>query len=180
MVRTKKCLADSLKQLILEKDYDSITVQDIIDHANVGRSTFYAHYESKEQLLVGNINFQEQLIHLPEKDGSPMGINIQYLFEHTREHLPLFNAMRHTRALEILANYFIDLCAGKIIEHMKRHSSFKKNDERMLRYKAEPAAGGIIRMLFKWLEDGAPVPAGVMILYSKQILTDLFHEKIEK
>jgi len=179
MVRTKKCLADALKQLILEKDYDSITVQDIIDRANVGRSTFYTHYESKEQLLVGNINFQEQLICLPEKDESPMGINIRYLFEHTREHLPLFKAMRHSKAVEILGNYFTELYAGKIFEHMKRHSSIKSKDERMLCYKAEAAAGGIIRMLFKWLDDGAPVSAGVMILYSQKILTDLVHEEIK-
>jgi len=180
MVRTKKCLADALKQLILEKGYDSITIQDIIERANVGRSTFYTHYESKEQLLVGNINFQEQLISLGEEDGSPMGINIQYLFEHTREHLPLFKAMRHSKAVEILANYFTGLYAGKIFEHMKRHSSFKKKDERMLCYKAEAAAGGIIHMLFKWLDDGTPVPAATMILYSKKILTDLVYEEIEK
>src|ERR1700754_2801037 len=134
MLRTKKCLADALKQLILEKDYDSITVQDIIDRANIGRSTFYTHYESKEQLLVGNINFQEQLICLPEEDGSPMGINIQYLFEHTREHLSLFKAMRYSKGIEILGNYFTELCAGKIYEYMKRHPSFEKNNERMLCY----------------------------------------------
>lgn len=173
MIRTKKCLADALKQLIVEKDYDSITVQDIIDRANVGRSTFYTHYENKEQLLVGNINFQEQLIYLPEKDGTAMGINIQYLFEHTREHLPLFKAIRHSRAIDILGNYFTELCANKIIEHLKRHSSFKRKDEQMFCYKAEAAAGGIIRMLFKWLDDGAYLPAEIMIIYSKKILADL-------
>ena len=178
MLRTKKCLADALKQLILEKDYDSITVQDIIDRANVGRSTFYSHYESKEQLLVGNINFQEQLIHLPEADESPMGINIQYLFEHTREHLPLFKAMRNSKGIELLGNYFTELCAARIFEHMKGQASFKRSEERMLCYKAEAAAGGIVRMLFKWLDDGARVPAGTMILYSKKILGDLAREGI--
>jgi hypothetical protein len=176
MVRTKKCLADALKQLILEKDYDSITVQDIIDRANVGRSTFYTHYESKEQLLIGNINFQQQLIYLPDEDGSPMGINIHYLFEHTREHLPLFKAMRQSKAVEILGNYFTELCAGKIFEHLQRHSPGSKKEEPMLSYKAEAAAGGIIRMLFKWLDDGARVPAAAMILYSKKILADLSRE----
>src|ERR1700744_4660075 len=140
MLRTKKCLADALKQLILEKDYDSITVQDIIDRGNVGRSTFYTHYESKEQLLVGNINFQERLIYLPEDDRSPMGINIQYLFEHTKEHLPLYKAMRNSKGVEILGNYFTELCAAKIFEHMKRQSSFKKSGERMLCYKAVAAS----------------------------------------
>jgi hypothetical protein len=168
-LRTKKSLADALKQLILEKDYDSITIQDTIDRANVGRSTFYSHYEGKEQLLVGNINFQEQLIYAREKDASPMGINLTYMFEHTREHLPLYKAMVRSRGKEMLGEYFMDLCAGKIMEYMRRRSS----DRKMLRYKAEAAAGGIVRMMFKWLEDGAKTPSKELVDYAKKLLHDL-------
>jgi len=168
-VRTKKCLAEALKQLIMEKDYDSITIQDIIDRANVGRSTFYSHYESKEHLLVGNINFQDKLIHASESSESPMGINVTYLFEHTKENLPLFRSIAGTKGLEALGEYFMDLCVAKIMDYMKRRSA----DRKMLRYKAEAAAGGIVRMMFKWLKDGARFPAEELIDYAKKILSDL-------
>ncbi len=49
--RTRKLLEEALYDLIVEKGYDAVTVQDIIDRANVGRSTFYAHYNDKKQLL---------------------------------------------------------------------------------------------------------------------------------
>lgn len=52
--RTKKALRDALIELILEKHYDAITVQDIIDRADVGRSTFYLHFRDKEDLLIGD------------------------------------------------------------------------------------------------------------------------------
>jgi AcrR family transcriptional regulator len=52
--RTKQTLYTALIQLILEKHYDLITVQDIIDRANVGRSTFYVHFRDKEDLLVSD------------------------------------------------------------------------------------------------------------------------------
>jgi AcrR family transcriptional regulator len=42
--KTKKILSEALIALILEKGYEQVTVQDIIDKANVGRSTFYCHY----------------------------------------------------------------------------------------------------------------------------------------
>ncbi|WP_431209587.1 TetR/AcrR family transcriptional regulator [Puia sp. P3] len=101
--RTKTALAEALKHLILEKGYDAITIQDIIDKANTGRSTFYAHYEGKDQLLVGNINFQEALVNPPSsKDEHPMGINIAYLFNHTQENLPLVRALHGSRGMDII------------------------------------------------------------------------------
>jgi AcrR family transcriptional regulator len=42
--RTRRALHGALMSLILRKGYEAITVQDIIDEADVGRSTFYAHY----------------------------------------------------------------------------------------------------------------------------------------
>ena len=47
--RTRKLLQDALMALILEKGYEAVTIQDIIDRANVGRSTFYAHFLDKQQ-----------------------------------------------------------------------------------------------------------------------------------
>ena len=49
--KTRKVLQDSLIELVVEKGYESITIQEILDKANVGRSTFYAHFQDKEQLL---------------------------------------------------------------------------------------------------------------------------------
>jgi AcrR family transcriptional regulator len=50
--RTREVLQKALMDLIHECDYDAITVQDIVDRANVGRTTFYLHYNSKEDLFM--------------------------------------------------------------------------------------------------------------------------------
>jgi AcrR family transcriptional regulator len=49
--RTRRLIQDALIELILEKGYEAVTVQDILDRADVGRSTFYAHYTDKDALL---------------------------------------------------------------------------------------------------------------------------------
>lgn len=45
--RTRELLWRSLVGLILERGYDKVSVQDILDRADIGRSTFYAHYQTK-------------------------------------------------------------------------------------------------------------------------------------
>jgi AcrR family transcriptional regulator len=50
--RTKHLLEDALTQLMAEKRFDKITIQDILDRADVGRTTFYAHFQSKEDLFL--------------------------------------------------------------------------------------------------------------------------------
>jgi AcrR family transcriptional regulator len=49
--RTRQRLFDALIELILEKGFDAVTVQDVLDRADVGRSTFYAHFTDKYDLL---------------------------------------------------------------------------------------------------------------------------------
>jgi AcrR family transcriptional regulator len=50
--RTRELLQQALIELISERRYDSITIQEIVDRANVGRTTFYLHYSSKDELFM--------------------------------------------------------------------------------------------------------------------------------
>jgi len=60
--RTRRALHDALIELVLAEGYDRITVQDVLDRADVGRSTFYAHYRDKEALLTASFDdMREQL-----------------------------------------------------------------------------------------------------------------------
>ena len=54
--RTRQLLQGALLSLIQEKGFESLSVQDIIDRANVGRATFYAHFQNKEDLLASGID----------------------------------------------------------------------------------------------------------------------------
>jgi len=50
--RTRELLQKALIELISERGYDAITIQDIADRANLGRTTFYLHYSSKDELFI--------------------------------------------------------------------------------------------------------------------------------
>src|SRR5215468_2732595 len=53
--RTRQLLRDSLMELIVERGFSDLTIQDITDRANVSRTTFYLHYRDKDELLFDNI-----------------------------------------------------------------------------------------------------------------------------
>jgi AcrR family transcriptional regulator len=54
-LRTRQALLAAFRTLVLDRAYDTLTVGDIVERANVGRSTFYDHYDGKDDLLAESI-----------------------------------------------------------------------------------------------------------------------------
>lgn len=68
-LKTRKAIFKAFRTLLEKKRYDHITVQEIIDEADVGRSTFYAHFETKDLLL--DAMCEEIFNHIFENDPCP-------------------------------------------------------------------------------------------------------------
>jgi len=65
--KTRKLLQDALIELVSEKGYESVPIREILDRANVGRSTFYAHFEDKDQLLHSILDRLDELFEQHKK-----------------------------------------------------------------------------------------------------------------
>lgn len=70
-LKTRKAIFKAFRGLLEKKRYDRITVQEIIDEADVGRSTFYSHFETKDLLL--NAMCEDMFYHIFENDPCPYG-----------------------------------------------------------------------------------------------------------
>lgn len=99
--RTRALLQDALMALMIEKGFEDTTVQDIIDRANVGRATFYAHFADKKTLLTSRIEDLRALLSQRQQaawtafrgtDAPGFGFSLAML-EHAHGHLPLYTAI---------------------------------------------------------------------------------------
>jgi AcrR family transcriptional regulator len=109
--RTRKALHEALISLILRKGYEPITIKDIIEEADVGRSTFYAHYTSKEDLLRKGFEELRRLLidaqrNATSADGRPLE-NLRFslaMFEHACEYRKVYRALVGSRGATVVIN----------------------------------------------------------------------------
>ncbi len=85
--RTKAALVGAFVHLVLDRRYDQITVADIVERAGVGRSTFYEHYDNKDELLTeGLMGPFSVLADMVTGDCDPIRLleTIQHFWENRR------------------------------------------------------------------------------------------------
>ncbi|MDE5597617.1 MAG: TetR/AcrR family transcriptional regulator [Lachnospiraceae bacterium] len=91
--KTRQAIFNAFSSLLEKKNFNNITVQEIIDEANVGRSTFYAHFETKDSLLKAMCTdifqhvFSDDLKQESSHDFSHSGHDLQKEITHILYHL---------------------------------------------------------------------------------------------
>src|ERR1700753_2554842 len=99
-LRTRDALGDALINLMQERPFKSITVQDVLDRAKVGRSTFYTHYRDKDDLFLSDVeDFWEMMSSMLDRRGedSKRVAPVRELFSHLAEVKNLREAMIASR-----------------------------------------------------------------------------------
>src|SRR5512138_458133 len=120
--RTRQLLLNSLFDLILEKGYEMITVQDIIDRVNIGRSTFYFHFRDKEELLLSGFenlretyeDFYKRLS--PEQTGWDFSFT---LFQHAEQNHLMFKALFGKQVGDALLRHIEKKLSMFLMEHFR-------------------------------------------------------------
>src|SRR5438105_14800338 len=96
VLRTRDRLGNALIALMQEKPFDSITVQDVLDRAGVGRSTFYVHYRDKDDLFLSDADeFLEAIATMLSRreEKSDRVAPVREFFAHVAEAQQLYTAL---------------------------------------------------------------------------------------
>lgn len=94
--RTRRLVSEAFIQLVLEKGYDGVRIEDIIEQADVARTTFYTHFKDKGDLLEYVVEtFRQQaeqnLPHIElDANGLPSAEQLKKTFQNVVDHAPYF------------------------------------------------------------------------------------------
>jgi AcrR family transcriptional regulator len=149
-LRTRQALHQALLRLSVERGYDQVSVADIADAANVGRSTFYAHYTDKDDLLRQGLGYlKAMLIDVANDGANPLQFS-EFLTEHLREQRQLYQAMMKTGAGSIiLTTLRTSLC--DIVRSGLRKQRGSAPDE----FEVQFVVGAYFAVATWWLDRGA-------------------------
>lgn len=149
--RTRQLLGEALVELLKEKGYGAISVSDIIDRANIGRSTFYAHYRDKDDLLAAQLERVIDILsqNMPHEEGNSLFPSLG-LFRHVGEQYELYKALVWSSGADYLFKHG-QKSLSKRIERNLQESGREFNVPIPLL--ANFVAGSFLTLLKEWLDN---------------------------
>ena len=171
--RTRDALGDALVALMQEKPFETITVQDVLDRAQVSRSTFYSHYSDKDDLLMSDAEEFFESISMAlsvHGDKSDRVFPVREFFVHLSDVQPFFKALvksgKYQENMELARGHFARGIERRLSE-LPRGKSIPPNQLSAIAF---THAGALLSLLTWWLDRG--------MRESPAEMDELFHRMI--
>ncbi len=163
ILRTRGLLQHAFIALIMRKGYDATTIQDICEEANVGRSTFYSHYTSKEDLKRKGLEHIRAALQARQKEtlggvhseaARPFGFSL-IMFEHARDHLQLYRALLGSDGATISLGSIRQIIADLVRTEVVAASPKRMGQLEIRELKVHFIVGAFMGVLTGWMDSGA-------------------------
>ncbi|TAJ78851.1 MAG: TetR/AcrR family transcriptional regulator [Gallionellaceae bacterium] len=150
--RTRRALRDALISLLVERGWDDINIQNLCERADVGRSTFYIHFQNKEELLVSGFDDLRAALRAQaaEMNGAADSMRfVRGLIEHAYEQRTLFRAIIGRRSGHVVQKRFREMVSRLVEEEISQPATGWQRDAG-IRY----VAGALVELLAWWVDTG--------------------------
>ena len=171
--RTRRSLSEALVELIKEKRFDDITVQNVIDRADVGRSTFYTHFRDKEDLFQKDWerfldDYAQQFAW--DKVNSGRFVPVEHLFAHLHEYHHFYKGLVRSRKTDAVFKSGLSYLSKRIDNSLTLFLEGKPQPSVPIPILSHFLASQIFALLKWWLDHNMPCPPKHM--------DEIFHELV--
>ncbi len=164
--RTRELLRRALLSLVQEHGYERITVQDILDRADVGRSTFYAHYRDKDDLLLSGFeDIRSALTAEREAAQQAAGRTSEFLqplltvFRHVEAHRHFWQPLTRKGGAEMVVRILRDYVTELVREQFRSRFPELRRNQPELEAAVQFVASSCIGLSIWWLDNDLPYSA---------------------
>jgi AcrR family transcriptional regulator len=188
VLRTRQQCVAALVSLIQKKGFDALTVQDIIDEANIGRSTFYAHFEGKEDLLLKGLgefraSLREAQKRALQAKGRPEDRAFVFsheMFTHTFDHRFVYRAMSGKQGGALLQQFMQRMLVELVQEDVKAMGPKDPDAEMPQEAIVQFIAGGLWGMMAWWLGGKNKLSAEEVNALFRRLAVPLLSEAVSQ
>jgi len=170
-------LSEALFELIKEKNYESITIQEITNQADVHRATFYLHFATKEELLATSL--ESLFVDLEARTKAESGVEEpsflkeskagRIMFEHVAEYADLYRVLVGQKGVGYVTHHIINYMTTIFDEKLRNDFP----DEEILPIPriliARHLTGSIYSLLTWWLENDMPYDTNIMASFTNDL-----------
>jgi AcrR family transcriptional regulator len=163
--KTQKLLTGALDSLIREKPYEAISVREILERANVGRSTFYLHFQDKDALLASCIHDMLRAVQSEPPSSSAKGpkeiLSFSLpIFEHLYRHRQMGEGRMGAKGRAVIHEHLRGVLVESITENVKTASQRRRKGAGRIPADLLVAhiASTFILVLNWWIESGSWLP----------------------
>jgi AcrR family transcriptional regulator len=178
--KTRRALREAMIKLMEEKDYDQVTVEELTNRADIGRTTFYLHYNAKQDLLLEQFgelldNLVLQLSQIPlsswRQEGDSFVVDdhptrpICMIFQHAADNEELYRIVLQGEGVDQASERLQAVMTNAVNTYL--HNKLGDDREQMnikipIDVFANYFAGAMLGVIKWWLEAGMPYTSGEM------------------
>lgn len=178
VIKTRKLIYQTLLDLMKEKTFEEIKVSDICSKAMINRSTFYAHYEDKYELLIDFLsNLKEEFAReLNERCKENLSIREYYIrlislfLDHIDSKRDVYNSIMVNNRSSIMMDILLSVVNDDILKRFKENDINLKVPTEVI---SKFYLGGVINIGMEWLSNSNKYTKEEILDYLELLIPDI-------
>lgn len=171
IARTRRLLGQALVELVNEERYETITIRDITDRADIGYATFFRHYDTKDALMLDvmtDLVSELEALQVPHSEDYFQQEG-RHFFQHFAANAALYRNILDSASF---ARKLRDQMAAIVMGHLTRHAHKIVNPHIPVEIAAQHIVSSVLGLIDWWLRQRQPYTVDQMAAFYARLVIE--------